>query len=418
VTALCGGGSSGPQPGVQTAVAVGSIGVEAFITALGFPEVAPLVASFIAAALTIDSASYCSTDPPSDPGLVAGDIADAINFTEPEISIPAQAKIVQWFLSQYWCKICQCSTGVIPSCGTPSSPGPVSSSPGLPSGTTGTPCWDVTANETTPSGTVLIDYSADLVPTTTSHTITAWSTGAPTTAYTLPPGITSLATHGISQPVSGGDFGLAVYLIFYNSSGTGVGLLQILTDSTGVGVDTTLFPRSIPSTAVYWQIQAQGNSNGIAINWSMEVQFFCPGSGVNDLTTSCCPPDPLLEASLQQILGLVQQIYSMIPVRVPNYAAGTAHSGLTGGGNITLDATTIAVLVTVTQLPDVYSEIAGFPNTYIGIGWITPANNEGPGAGIAISRTSQTIQLPEATSSLDYSLPSGETITVTELQAG
>jgi len=72
----------------------------------------------------------------------------------------------------------------------------------------------------------------------------------------------------------------------------------------------------------------------------------------------------------------------------------------------------------VTTLPAVYGVEAGTPLTYFDIGWVSPVTAEGVEAGIRITRQTQAIPLPEATTSLDYSLQPGEVVTITELQAG
>jgi hypothetical protein len=121
---------------------------------------------------------------------------------------------------------------------------------------------------------------------------------------------------------------------------------------------------------------------------------------------------------LQQIYNLLLATYSTIPSRPPTYTASTAHTGLTGGGNFSVPSTTIALKLEVTQLPAVYGQIDGFPQTHIDIGWITPTTLYGPEAGIRVTRTTQVIQLPEATTGVDWSLPPGEEMTITELEAG
>jgi hypothetical protein len=107
-----------------------------------------------------------------------------------------------------------------------------------------------------------------------------------------------------------------------------------------------------------------------------------------------------------------------IPFRVPTYVLGVSTPGLSGGGNLVLQSTTIAIQVQITTLPPAYGEVFGSPNTYLDFGWITPATSEGPEAGIRITRSTQVFPLPEATLSVDYSLPAGALITIGELQAG
>src|SRR6516164_10385449 len=141
MTALCGGGPSSPQSGVGGVLTLGATAIEIFVSSvLGLPELAPIIAPIIAGLADIELAAYCSTDPPSDPGLTASDLEDALRIPPNGLAtFTAQQKIVTWFESQYWYQICQCTSTTTPAASAPSNPGQISTNPGLPQAST--PCW-------------------------------------------------------------------------------------------------------------------------------------------------------------------------------------------------------------------------------------------------------------------------------------
>src|SRR5262249_13109701 len=125
------------------------------------------------------------------------------------------------------------------------------------------------------------------------------------------------------------------------------------------------FVGNVPPTGAWASITAGNVSGSHDFAYNATFSYNCGSS--TDLNTSCCAPDPMVETRLNQIYALVQEIYSIIPVRVPNYAAGAAHAGLTGQGNISLDPTTIALKIEITQLPASYGVKDAFPDRYFGV---------------------------------------------------
>ena len=101
MTAACGGGASQPRPGVEPLITIGSVGVGAIVTALGFPEL-DFVIGLAAGGASFETEVFCAVDPPADPILTTDDIANALDFTNALVQIPALARCKQWFESQYW----------------------------------------------------------------------------------------------------------------------------------------------------------------------------------------------------------------------------------------------------------------------------------------------------------------------------
>lgn len=175
----------------------------------------------------------------------------------------------------------------------------------------------------------------------------------------------------------------------------------------------------IPSTAVRWGVYVTAsNATGNTLAYTVDAAMYCGTNAGNPTNQVCCPTDPAIIQRLDNLAYLTELIWSNLPVRIPNYVAGTAHAGLSGNGAQAVASTCVAVRIETTTLPAVYGAVAGNPNTLIDIGWITPTTAEGTEAGVQLTRQVQVIPLPEASTSVAYSLQPGQVITITELQAG
>lgn len=420
MTALCGGGTSSAKTGYATEVYFSVAAIAEFLANKVDRQLASFLAPFLAA-VVVPLTSFCSTDPPSAPTLSASDLADLLPTAPVPDQLAAISKVTDWFKATYWCEACQCDNGTIPSCTTGSTPtSPPQQDAGLPSSGPPGACWTATPAKTITvtgaGGTPDAFQSANFLPTTLGSTTISIGGGFTATGYALPAGTTRVSGQGFMDSVASADFDMELH--FYNASLTEVFPGQvILNKAVGQTGSYVAFDAATPATAVWATVLAGTSTSGShSFTYHANFSFMC-GAG-NAIQTVCCTPDPSIELRLNQIYALLETVYSLIPVRVPNYAAGTVHSGLSGNGNISLDSTTIAVKVEITQLPDVYGQVDGSPQTYLEVGWVSPANNEGVESGVRLSRSTQVIPLPEATSSLDYSLPPGETVDVSELQAG
>jgi len=125
MTALCGGGASQARPGFAIVQYVGPAALGAMLNNIPTPW-AVAFAAYVGL-ITYDLASFCTTDPPSDPGLTGRDFTDLVNVTNP-FSFAAKTKIQQWIGHNLWWNFCQCSA--VP---TPPAPAPLAPPSGLPS---------------------------------------------------------------------------------------------------------------------------------------------------------------------------------------------------------------------------------------------------------------------------------------------
>lgn len=388
---ICSSGASQVKPGVASTLILPAglfTGVLLAISPWLFPFAALLDT------LVYEAVSQCTGDPPSTPIFTPDDLIALVAGPVNSDFASALAKVNDVILIWAWGQYCQCTSGTTPA----------PSYPTQPSGTS-VPVSGASCAVTTAAG----------LNQTFNSSGVGYITGK--TPSPFPPGITSLTLTADNVVAIGPGWTLQLQQVsFHDAAGNTLQTLSPninFTPGHSLSWSATCPPGSVIFDLVIESTTGSGVSQLQNTTWSWNC-----GDASNSPVNVCCPPDPVTTNTLNQILMVVNEIYSIIPVRIPNYVAGTVHSGLSGGGSLTLAASTIAVLVTITTLPVAYGEVIGNPDTYLDVGWLTPVNNEGPTAGVRISRASQTFSLPEATSSLDYSLPPTEVISITELQAG
>ena len=417
MTAICtSGGPSSSKPGFNSTVIVSSAAVEGFLVLAGLPEVAAILGPIIAPTV-YELTTFCSTDPPSDPGLTGSDIIAATNWLDPLNALAAQEKIRQWFESKYWYEVCQCTSGTTPTAPTLSDPGPVSTNPGLPSGTTGaTLCWDYSGSERTPHGTSARALP-QFLPNTPSITHSdSRFPGGTVQAHAIPAGANNLFTVLTNtQTDIAQSQGISLFILI--NGGTG-GAQWTIFDGNAIFSDFRQ-TFTLPANSTHWFMWDTTGSTTIDYVYSMEFGFYCSGQSPLTPDSPCCPPDPILEAKLDQIMGLVTSIYQSLPSPVNSYSTGTAHTGLTGNGTIALsNLASLAVKLHLTTIPNYLGRAIGTPTVLFEAGWLTPVTSEGPIAPTEIQWDTQVVTLPDVCTAVDYSLAAGVVATLTELSEG
>lgn len=410
----CSGGPTTLRPGVQNTAVLSSAAIEAVLLFVAEPLAALLAVPL--AQFDYDSFTICSSPPPDDPGLTPADAANVLNFADPTVSGPAIQKLHTWFLSWYWYTLCECASTATPAPPTPSNPGGhVSSNPGLPTGPAAAPCWSVDTNLSVPHSVNLIDYSPFVFPEFATQAITPGFTGGPTAAPVIPTGASGLHMEWTldHNPTPPNDVNLLVK--FYNASGAHLTDFGVSWDGTPALHLVNNF--TFPAGATAW-LAVLNNGDPGAHNVEFKVSFLCGGQSNNAPTVPCCPPDPLLETYLRQILGLLQSLYEGAAVPLRSYADSTVHAGLSGNGTLTLGATTLAVRVTLTTVPSSLGREAEAFTFYFDAGWITPVAVMTPMTSWRVSYSPQLFPLPALTDQVGYSFAHGVVASITELVRG
>lgn len=409
--------------GAGTNVILTAAGVELALQKAGInPASAAL--SMILAGVTYDLTTLCSNDPPADPGLTAQDLLDALNFTDPFISIPAIQKAYNWFKSWYWYLACECVDNTAPTIVAPSNPGnPISINSGTPAGTV-TPCWSFAGNVTNTglSGSPLQTLANQFLPGGVSRIVTFPTTGfffagGQGTAFLLPAGgVQSMSmTATLDRAVTGGEWDVDIWA--FDSNGAILSSEAWGVRWTSVSQLTqTATKAAFGASVAYWLFGVTGDAAEVH-SANVTFSFQCPGGGT--IQSSCCPPDPTLSAQVAQILGLLQSLYAGTPTPANSYANATVHLGLSGNGTITLAHSVLGVKVDITTDSPNLGVDAGSPTFLFDRGFIVPVVNSAPiRAETRLVYNPQTFLLPRLTEQIGYSLHPGIVVSITELVAG
>jgi hypothetical protein len=413
----CNGGAIVTKPGVARTVLLSTAAIEAALAFLD-PIVAVILAPIIAL-FTYDTATICSAPPPSDPGLTATDVANAVAQFNPAISIPAQQKVRDWFLSWYWYKLCDCATIATPAAPIPSNPGTTASkNPGIATAPTTQPCWDQkTIFEKFDTAAPFADRSQPSLPFTSQVNVTPTGVGTPSTALLIPSGVTAFTVTW--SRVAGANDRPFVVLSTFDNTGTGNQSFQFGSGGTPGNQAGATSTFSLHAGSVSWQIWAGTDVAHVGSALPFEISFLCSGQVGQSIASPCCPPDPLVDQQLRQIMSMVTSIYQALSPPLTSYAESTVHSGLSGNGSVALQGTCIGVKVIITSDTSGKGQASGNPNYLFDRGFIVPIAVEGPiRAPARLTFNPQLFQIPTTTDAIGYTLTPGVTISIVELLRG
>lgn len=432
MTALCGGGTSAAKPGFNRTVVMTSAAIEAGLTALGYEPVALALAPIIAGT-TYDLTNMCSTDPEPDPGLTLADVTDALDYANPSVNIPAVLKVLQWFRSWYWYTACECTSTSTPVAPVPSNPGtPVSVNPGMPAGS-GPVCFQgqTTATQTQSTTETVVDITGAILPTagaaiTVTGVTIGLSAGLTQLMYPIPDAVQKMFFDAITmqydQAMAASDR-LTIAINFADSNGnylTGQTLAQN-GQLPGQTKQNAVFRNFAPwgAVAAYWGVAyvtaASATPSTVEQIETISSTAECTGS---PLQAQCCPPDPTIEARLNQLLGLVQAIYGALPTKLNSFAESTVHAGLTGSGSFAIGSGTIAIRVELTTIPPSLGYANGNPIRYFEAGIITTSAAEGAYRSHNIQHSPEVFVLGTLVDAIHYTLNPLVVASITELTAG
>jgi hypothetical protein len=421
VTALCNGGDSRPNPQIGTLVSFTSSAIEAFLAKYVSRSIAQAMAVVIVGT-TYEASVLCASDPPPDPGLTMDDVLHILSPKDPLNFFPAVQRVQDWFTRIFWCAACQCVDGTRPNCGTPSAPSGLDVNPQLPSGTVGNECWDASAAFVSPPATNTPTDSVDmnsLLPGNTLVSVTPWHGGGLAHAKPLPATPHQILVGTVGQ---GSGVGPTGYLAFFNASGTLAAQAVPVIDFSSPPYDNpqTIIPFEVPANSASWQFElvstfrAGGNSQ--LVNWTVtpDLSYTCTASP-NTPSTPCCPPDPLLEQKLEEILQLLAQLHLSPPSGPSSWTDGQRHPNLSNAGTVTLAGSPIGVRAEMRVPPTGVQIDPGSPTFYWDAGFITPIAVGSPLRGGRLVFNPQSYTLPDFTDQIGYTLKHGTVIDLVEL---
>jgi hypothetical protein len=404
VTALCGGGTSGPQPGVAEAIIYGAGAIATLLEkrgALWAAALAPLLG-----VLSYDAISLCSTDPPAIPSFTAADANAVLNLTDFNAFTVAVGKFKDMIANYLWNEICTCTSGPNPA-PSPAVPAP----PGLPNTTTvisGTgpslPCDDQIGPERS-IGTYGGVTSQQIIP---YNDFTGQLVGSP--KVNIPAGATAI-TYAVTNRVFGPTPGRMTFALQeennqgFNTANT---IINAFSGQTTTGQIT---PQ--PTTA-WWRLNVAWNGAAGTNLASAEVKVWC-GTPPNTTNTTCCPADQITLGLLTQILQMVTLVQRQAAPFA--FISGTVHSGLSGIGQFSIQGL-LGLAISVTTLPPRAGLVVGDPNTLFGLGWINIGTASGFMRRVFIDSQSFVVFPPDmgAMTLVGFSIPSDVVVSITELK--
>lgn len=428
MASFCSGGLSSPKSGVVGQVTATVEAVAATLALAGLELPAGVVA-LIGAGINFYAPTFCANDPPPDPHPTQQDLADALNWGVPSVNLPAIFKYQQWFLSHYWYDICQCTNGATPVSPVLSPPGQSTDSPRLPTGPN-QPCFQNSYSDSFPvqaSGVRTHDLTGQLLPTSGSPILVQMPLNGNVVdnqpAWPISPTVTEFSAVGTRhQQDTSMNVGsqLATTFLTYSAAGAFLGSLLLLQNGSQE-TNTTVVRKGAasvwPAAATHYAITSVTAASALGPNIALQsdtidVVGTCSGG---PLEQACCPPDPSIDARLNQIISYLQFLMGQHPTTSTSWTDGIRHTGLTLSGRVQLAAGVTGVRVEVTQVPPTSAIITGDPTFYWEMGFITPIAVDIPLRGQRLVFNPEIFSLPPQTTGVAWSLPQLCTINLVEL---
>lgn len=398
MTALCGGGTSGPKPGQEAALIYSSGLLVQVLEELSLGWLTPLIPLVPLAPFVLST--FCASDPPTVVQLTSPE-ANAllqVDLTNPAFTSGA-SKLPAIFEAAIWNYSCQCTSG------------------------TYTP-----PTVTQPAGTtVVVNPQPGTATACGSFPIAPDGTPAPY-SRTFGPNSSNVAIYTGGNPFTGKIPSAAhIDWLFINNPGPAPALTLTWRFTGTTGVAELDIPISFPAGTLEFHIDqawpgAQyvgvsvrvdfGSTGGI-IKGNSTLSIYCDGQFPGS-QQPCCPPDSATQGYLDSILKLVTLIQRQ---QVPfAYVAGATHSALSGNGSLAIQGL-LGVKILPTSIPNDAGIEVGDPDTYWLDSWINWGNADG-WTTREFLRASPHISMPALAgqfTQLGYSLRPGLTVSITEL---
>lgn len=391
MTAICpGGADSEPKPGFSATLFIGPNVIAALLNNIGTPWA--VSAALLLNLAAYDLATYCTTDPPADPGLNAGDAIALLTPFHPGKS-NATLRFEQFIGRYLWWDLCQCVGG-----GTPARP----AAPAKPTG------WP----DTEPPALTSTQPCRQVIHDTFVNVDNGFSQLYGVSDF-KGLDVTSVQFTFVNQIVTAPGVNVDWQIQWFHQE-VDLTLTVLRTDHLFPAPTATLVQLIIPpDTATALQIQMIGSSGSGRTRVQGSWRYFCGGQVPGPLT-SCCPPDPALALQISQVLQLVTLMQRQLAPFA--YIPSTSHSGLTGDGSIDIQGL-IGVKIALTAVPGSLGVSFGTPDEHFDLGFVTFGTADGYPHSVRIEHNPQII-LPgrcSAFTKLAYTLHPGVVATITEL---
>jgi hypothetical protein len=416
MTALCGGGASGPRDGVAETVIYTTGSLASLLNNKGGAW-ASLVAPLLGV-LAYSATELCNTDPPSVTALTAEEYQALLQLSPLDLVGSALGKLADMIKRAVWFELCQCTSITTPGPGGPVFPPPADVGSG--DNATGTcPARRLRLNfnaltETATKGpanniTAQVLPEAQLVQGNSgsgylAQLVAPWPANwtHDTASAEFVSGATGDSTHGYRVVMTGYSSLTPSYdLATVRVSGSN----PVMHYPTGNG---SFFPVNLAN----WQHVAfncirEVSTDGV-IDWRLELK--CADTPA---PSTCCPPDPVASSLIQQLLS---QVNTLQRWRLPFGSVTGASHAISGTGSFAVSRC-LGLLVDVTAMPAGLRQSMGNPPYIFDLGWVSLSDDGGMLQELRVTRDSQTWFPMQAQlgTSVGYALKTGVQATITEL---
>lgn len=413
MTAICGGGTSGPKAGVVETVIFTSASIASILNNKGGAW-ATLVAPMLGV-IAYQAEQKCLTDPPADPGMTGADYQALLNVTDWAAFSTALGKLATLAEIAIWYEVCECKTITTPA--APTAPFEQPEDVGVASPVGAGPCYqwsgdlvttydDFGTSSSSPNNYTIVPFpkptthlwtpsfvpgGVTVVPRQTAWNSVKWKAevltpyaGQDVRVRTTISGVTGLNSDGrFTIGGSGSDLHLP-------GSGGGPSVIEGTNDWSFSGW----------SYLIMYLVHHNVNSP-VTVRWT--INAFC--GAPSGYSTTPCSPDPATLALLQQIYQLLTIVQRQhVPFAV---VPGLEYLNLSGNGEITFSDPIVRAKVTLTTLPAHYGMAEGSPDAVFDVGRIALGTAEGYGASRVIASTPFVVEVPSDVTRIGYSLGPG-----------
>lgn len=400
MTALCGGGSSGPKPGVAETTIYAAGALATLLEASPSPWLkfaAPLLG-----VISYDTLANCSSDPPAVPAFTTAEVTAILQVTLGADFNSALTKLAQLVQNAAWFALCECNSPPQPT----------------PPPTTTAPATITNTQPTTSCGAMdprTVSYSD-----ANNHWLVGSGplSGSATGYEPLPTGITAIQLTAYETSTDPATNGTNFAIYYVDASGTALtGAARGLSDCGYAPCGTgNVLTFTVPTGAAQWAMSThRATVETLTHTITVSATFLCGTSNPQAPATPCCPPDQVGAELLRQVWSQVNLLQrQLVPFA---YISGTAHSGLSGNGTLAIQGL-LGLKFTITTLPTGAQAEQNSPPYYFSLGWVSLQDANGFIEEVRIHASTQ-VWLPRIASDatiVGYSFVPGTVVTITELQ--
>jgi hypothetical protein len=418
MTALCGGGSSGPKPALDAALTFSSGRLIQLLVKAGLSEFS--VALPLVGTIPVVLTSFCSTDPPAMSALTDAEAKAVLGLQFGPDFFSGLGKLKDIILNLIWLDVCQCNSGALTSPAMPTTPSgaPVFVPPSLsPPPLTYGPWYPMLRSAVK----VLSMGSGGARPsdwTTASFNDSAW--GAPVSPAIGPFAWAQFGGYQLGSIVGSNaalpgnveycspssplahnyEQWIMRWRVYIGDVDNSFGVVRVsaVAQADGGWTSGAVHVNGHPITAPLAAVSANALVGWLIPNsWNVICFDIDPTAGVSTVNkwgteggigfgldfstaaapvhvTPCCPPDEVSQSYLDAILQMVTLIQRQAAPF--SYIHGAVHAAISGDGEISVSSL-LGVAIDITTLPSAYGRSEGTPVHLFDLGYVTLGTADG-----------------------------------------